>query len=178
MAGRVVLPLFALNQLPVNVYGRAIAPGLTPHHMYLPGPRRGLFNWNAARRAEEIVLVESVIDALSLVEAGVGQVIGLFGAHGVTEEHRELVRRFGVKRVVVALDCDQAGHEAAPQVAGSDSAVATAALAALSNGDGAVKERKPGSGVGRGVRTAGASPCIESGVAVAGGGTASRPRPA
>ncbi len=117
MAGRVVFPLLALNQLPVNVYGRAISAALEPHHMYLPGPRRGLFNWNAARRAEEIVLVESVIDALSLVEAGVGQAIALFGASGVTEEHRDLVRRFGVKRVVVALDADDAGHQAAPQVA-------------------------------------------------------------
>ena len=117
MAGRVVFPLFALNQLPVNVYGRAIAGDVEPRHMYLPGPRRGLFNWNAARRAEEIVLVESVIDSLSLVEAGVGQAIALFGAHGVTEEHRDLVRRFGVRRVVVALDADETGHKAAPQVA-------------------------------------------------------------
>ena len=117
MAGRVVFPLLAMNQLPVNVYGRAIASDVEPAHMYLPGPRRGLFNWNAARRAEEIVLVESVIDALSLVEAGVGQAIALFGASGVTEEHRELVRRFGVRRVLVALDCDQAGHEAGAKVA-------------------------------------------------------------
>lgn len=117
MAGRVVFPLFAFNQLPVNVYGRAISADVEPRHMYLPGPLRGLFNWNAARRAERIVLVESTIDALSLVEAGVGEAIALFGAHGVTEEHRELVRRFGVRRVVVALDADATGREAGAQVA-------------------------------------------------------------
>jgi|CXWL01.1.fsa_nt_gi DNA primase catalytic core len=119
MAGRVVFPLLALNQLPVSAYGRAIDPATEPRHQYLPGPLRGLFNWNAARRAEEIILVESVIDALSLVEAGVGQAIALFGAHGVTEEHKELVRRFGVRRVVVALDADETGRKAALDVAAS-----------------------------------------------------------
>ncbi len=62
------------------------------------------------------MLVESVIDSLSLVEAGVGQAIALFGAHGVTEEHRDWCA-FGVRRVVVALDADKTGHKAAPQVA-------------------------------------------------------------
>lgn len=116
MTGRIVFPLVALNQLPVGLYGRAIDDAAEPRHMFLPGPRRGLFNWNAARRSKEILLVESVIDALSLIEAGVGNVIPLYGVNGFTEDHKELLARCGVTSVVVALDADETGRKAAPQV--------------------------------------------------------------
>ena len=116
MKGRLVFPLVAFNQLPVGLYGRAIDESVDPHHMFLPGPRRGLFNWNAARRSKEILVVESVLDALSLVEAGIGNAIPIYGINGVTEDHKELVKRCGVSSVVVALDADEAGRKATPQV--------------------------------------------------------------
>ena len=116
MKGRLVFPLVAFNQLPVGLYGRAIDEALDPHHLFLPGPRRGLFNWNAARRSKEILLVESVLDALSLIEAGVGNAIPLYGIHGITEDHKELVKRCGLASVVVALDADEAGRKATPQI--------------------------------------------------------------
>jgi DNA primase catalytic core len=116
MKGRIVFPLVAFNQLPVGLYGRAIDDSIEPHHMFLPGPRRGLFNWNAARMRKEILLVESVIDALSLVEAGVGNAIPLYGINGLTEDHRGLVKRCGVTSVVVALDADETGRKATPQI--------------------------------------------------------------
>ncbi|MGA7990281.1 MAG: toprim domain-containing protein [Thermoanaerobaculia bacterium] len=116
MKGRIVFPLVAFNQLPVGLYGRAIVETVEPHHMFLPGPRRGLFNWNAARSKKEILVVESVIDALSLVEAGVGNAIPLYGVSGLTDDHKELVKRCGVTSVVVALDADEAGKRAAPQI--------------------------------------------------------------
>lgn len=118
MKGRVVFPLFAFNQLAVGLYGRAIDEKNEPHHLFLPGPRRGLFNWNAARRSKEILLVESVIDAFSLIESGVTNAIPLYGVNGLTEDHRELVKRFEVTSVVVALDADETGRKASPFVAG------------------------------------------------------------
>ncbi len=116
MKGRLVFPLVAFNQLPVGLYGRAIDEALDPHHLFLPGPRRGLFNWNAARRSKEILVVESVLDALSLIEAGVGNVIPLYGIHGLTDDHKELVKRCGLESVVVALDADEAGRKATPRL--------------------------------------------------------------
>ena len=116
MKGRLVFPLVAFNQLPVGLYGRAIDEALDPHHLFLPGPRRGLFNWNAARRSKEILLVESVLDALSLIEAGVGNAIPLYGIHGLTDDHKELVKRCGLESVVVALDADEAGRKATPRL--------------------------------------------------------------
>ncbi len=116
MKGRVVFPLVAFNQLPVGLYGRAIDDDVLPYHLFLPGPRRGLFNWNAARRSKEILVMESVIDAHSLVEAGIGNAIPLYGINGFTEDHKELVKRCGVTSVVVALDSDEAGRKMTAQV--------------------------------------------------------------
>jgi len=116
MKGRIVFPLVAFNQLPVGLYGRAIDDSVEPHHMFLPGPHRGLFNWNAARSKKEILVVESVIDALSLVEAGVGNAIPLYGINGLTEDHKELVKRCGVTSIVLGLDADEAGKKATPQI--------------------------------------------------------------
>ncbi len=116
MKARVVFPLVAFNQLPVGLYGRAIDEEVLPHHLFLPGPRRGLFNWNAARRSKEILVVESVIDALSLVEAGIGNAIPIYGINGLTEDHKELVKRCGVTSVVIALDADEAGRKTTTQV--------------------------------------------------------------
>lgn len=102
MKGRVVFPLFAFNQLPVNLYGHAVTKALEPER-FLPGKRRGLFNQNAGRRSRELIIVESVIGAASFVESGVQNAIPLHGADGFGEEHREIVRRFAVASVVVAL---------------------------------------------------------------------------
>ncbi|MEO6326069.1 MAG: toprim domain-containing protein [Thermoanaerobaculia bacterium] len=116
MKGRVIFPLFALNQLPVSLYGRAITADLFAHNL-LPGQRHGIYNQNAPRRSKELLVVESVIDAASLVEAGVGNAIPLYGVNGFSDDHRELVRRFGVTSVVVALDADETGRRATPHVA-------------------------------------------------------------
>lgn len=116
MKGRIVFPLVAFNQLPVGLYGRAIDEAVEPHHMFLPGPRRGLFNWNAARSKKEILVVESVIDAHSLIEVGIGNAIPIYGASGLTEDHKELVKRCGVTSIVMALDSDEAGRKATPQI--------------------------------------------------------------
>jgi DNA primase len=57
----VVFPLTAFNQTPVSMYGRAIEKDL---HLYLP-PRRALFNWTQAKNYQEVILAESILDALS-----------------------------------------------------------------------------------------------------------------
>lgn len=128
MKGRVVFPLVAFNQLPVGLYGRTIDDALEPHHLFLPGPRRGLFNWNAVRRAKELLVVESVIDALSLIEAGVGNAIPIYGVNGMTGDHKELMKRFA-GNVVVALDADETGRKATPQVVAAFQALGAKARA-------------------------------------------------
>ena len=110
MGGCVVFPLpDPLSAAWINLYGRGVK---TDRHCYLPGPLRGVFNFQAARSGEEVILTESVIDACSFHQAGVRNSIPLYGINGFTGDHLDLMKREGVKRVVIALDNDEAGHRA------------------------------------------------------------------
>jgi DNA primase len=91
-----------------NLYGRGVK---TPRHCYLPGPLRGVVNFQAARSSEEVVLAESVLDALSFHQAGIATAIPIYGTSGFTADHFDLLKREGVKRVVLALDNDDAGRK-------------------------------------------------------------------
>jgi DNA primase len=117
MKGRLVFPLMALNQLPVSVYGRSIHDGHEPRHMLLSGPRQGLFNWNAARRAKELLLVESVMCTMSLLESQLPNVIPLCGSSMIPYELWDLVTRFSVETIVLGLDADETGRQKAPVLA-------------------------------------------------------------
>lgn len=110
----VTFPLTAFNQAPVGLYGRATAKDL---HLYLPGPRRGLFNWNTARNHPEIILTESIIDALSFIQCGYLNAIPIYGANGYIQDHAEFFKRFGTKKVTLALDPDETGKKAAAAIA-------------------------------------------------------------
>src|SRR5690606_15123242 len=70
--GSLVVPVFDAGGNVVEVYGRKITPNLrpgTPQHLYLPGPHRGVFNRDALA-SPEIILCESLIDALTFWNAG------------------------------------------------------------------------------------------------------------
>ncbi len=110
MGGCVVLPIpDPLSAAWINLYGRGVK---SDRHCYLPGPLRGVFNFHAARAGEEVILTESVIDACSFHQAGVRNSIPLYGINGFTSDHLDLLKREGVKRVVLALDNDEAGRRA------------------------------------------------------------------
>jgi DNA primase len=93
-----------------SLYGRGLR---TDRHCYLPGPLRGVLNFQAARSSEEIVLAESILDALSFHQAGIATAIPLYGTNGFTGDHLDLFKRERVIRVVLALDNDEAGRKAA-----------------------------------------------------------------
>jgi DNA primase catalytic core len=124
MQGCVVFPLTdaGAGQV-VSLYGRraelnpqpAIRTGRSPQltHLYLPGPRRGVFNPQGARNAEEVIITESVIDACAVWSAGVRNVIPVYGTNGLTDEIIAHLQECRVKRVVLMLDSDSAGQHAA-----------------------------------------------------------------
>ena len=91
-----------------NLYGRGLK---TPRHCYLPGPLRGVLNFQAARLSPEVVLTEAIFDALSFHQAGIAIAIPIYGVNGFTADHFDLLKREGVKRVVLALDNDEAGRK-------------------------------------------------------------------
>jgi DNA primase catalytic core len=92
-----------------NLYGRGLR---TPRHCYLPGPLRGVLNFQAARSSSEVILTESVLDALSFHQAGIATAIPIYGTNGFTGDHLDLLKREQVSRVILALDGDATGRKA------------------------------------------------------------------
>ncbi|MEW6747817.1 MAG: CHC2 zinc finger domain-containing protein [Planctomycetota bacterium] len=120
LRGSVVIPIFGASGEVVQMYGRKITAGLrqgTPLHLYLPGPQRGVWNVEALEASREIILCESLIDALTFWCAGFRNVTTAYGTNGVTDDHWEAFRRFGTERVLIAFDRDEAGARAASALA-------------------------------------------------------------
>jgi hypothetical protein len=121
LAGSLVVPIFDEAGLVAGMYGRKIGERLregTPLHLYLPGPHRGVWNWEALRDFKEIVLCESLIDGLTFWTAGYRNVTASFGVEGFTRDHWALFRRYAIERVLIAYDRDAAGERAAEALAG------------------------------------------------------------
>jgi DNA primase len=106
-----------------NLYGRGLK---TPRHCYLPGPLRGVVNFQAARTSDEVILAESILDALSFHQAGIATAIPLYGTNGFTPDHLDLLKREGVRHVILALDNDDAGRKATASLKGKLSAAGIA----------------------------------------------------
>jgi len=114
--GRVVVPIFDATGNVASLYGRRLSDE-EPKHIYLRGERRGVFNSTAAKANESLLLVESIFDAMSLWSAGLRYVISLYGKDGWTRDHETLVRENSVTEIVLALDSDPRGQEAAGALA-------------------------------------------------------------
>jgi DNA primase catalytic core len=118
MRGCVLFPLVAAGGANsghvVGLYGRSIEGR---RHLYLPGERRGVFNPQGAKHADEVIITEGVIDAAALWSAGLRNVIPVYGVTGLTEEIMAHLVECRVKRVVLLLDTDDAGRAAASDMA-------------------------------------------------------------
>ena len=120
--GSLVVPLFDAAGQVVNLYGRKIRNDLragTPAHLYLTGPRRGLFNRAAMTpgTCEELIVCEALIDALTFWCAGLRNVTSAYGVEGVTDELIEATQAARVARVLIAFDRDEAGERGATKLA-------------------------------------------------------------
>jgi DNA primase catalytic core len=118
--GSLVIPVVDEAGQVSEVYGRKIRKDLrkgTPHHLYLPGPHRGV--WNAAELAgsREVILCEALIDAMSFWVNGYRNVTASYGTGGFTDEHLAVFKQHGIQRVLIAYDRDAAGNRAAEALA-------------------------------------------------------------
>ncbi|WP_036085457.1 CHC2 zinc finger domain-containing protein [Leptospira noguchii] len=117
--GHVIFPLLDEEGNRSGVYGRNLGKKnelLAQRHKYLPGPHSGLWN-REAFRGKDLVLCESVIDALTLYLNGIRNVTCSYGVEGYTKElHAEILKQ-KPKRIVVAYDNDTAGNEASKRLA-------------------------------------------------------------
>lgn len=114
--GCLVLPLTHPDEGVVGLYGRHLEHEGQRRHRLLPGPMRGLLNWQTLRSSKRLVLVEGVLDALSFWQAGVRDVSCLFGCN-LPPDLERLLGGSAVREVVLALDGDPAGRENAERLA-------------------------------------------------------------
>lgn len=116
-AGCVVVPLEHPDEGVVGFYGRKIDASDRVPHLYLPGPKRGVLNWQTLKLARQVVLAESVLDALALWQAGCREVTCLYGVQTIPADLAEALGRYGVREVKFCLDGDRAGREATTRLA-------------------------------------------------------------
>lgn len=120
-SGSLVIPVIDEQGLIHEVYGRKILGKRlrkgTPLHTYLPGPHRGVFNASAFKNYHDIILCESLIDALTFYAHGFYHVTSSFGVSGFTEDLLAAFKNHAIKKVFIAYDRDDAGNKAAEKLA-------------------------------------------------------------
>ena len=119
LAGSLVVPIRDVEGRIVQLYGRKITQRLrkgTPLHLYLAGPQRGVWNVAALRSSREIILCESLLDALTFWHHGFEHVTTSYGTNGFTEELAQAFEAYGTQRVLIAYDRDDAGDAAATKL--------------------------------------------------------------
>jgi DNA primase len=109
----ITFPITGNNDQVVGIYGRGIESTI---HLYIAGKHKSVFNRKASKVYEEIILTESIIDALSLIQLGIQNVQACYGTNGFTEEHLAILKDDRVKTVLIGFDNDQAGRTAAEKL--------------------------------------------------------------
>ncbi len=120
LRGSVVVPLFDEEGKLVQMYGRKVTPNLrkgTALHLYLAGPQRGVWNLDALKASDTIILCESLIDAMTFWAHGIRNVTAAYGTSGVTEDHWKAFEKYGTKRIYIAFDRDAAGEKGSQELA-------------------------------------------------------------
>ncbi len=162
LAGSLVIPVLDEAGNVAEAYGRKVRDDLragTPRHLYLPGPHRGVWNLPAVAASDEIIVAESLIDALSFWCAGFRHVTACYGAGGFTPDHERAFAEHGVRRVLIAFDRDGAGDKAARELAADLAARGVECFrvgfpAGADANDVAVASKDPAGALGRAIRSA------------------------
>ncbi len=124
-SGSIVVPVFDAQGNVCEIYGRKINNNLrkgTIYHTYLDGDARttdgrGVFNLAALQAVDEVILCESIIDALTFWCAGYRNVTTSYGAKGFTDDHLAAFEQHSIKRVLIAYDNDKTGNDEAKELA-------------------------------------------------------------
>jgi len=116
--GCIVIPVRTSSGDIVQLYGRRIESKIPKEmrHLYLARPLAGVFN-AAALKSREIILTESILDALTFVHHGMENVTCTFGTANFTDEIFEAIRAAKIESVKLAFDSDEAGEQAAAKAA-------------------------------------------------------------
>jgi len=111
----IVFPVLDVDGNLVTLYGRHTGDG-DKRHVFLPQRSKGLWNAPIIKTYSELIVVESVLDALSVETAGYPNVIALHGTGGISAGEIADMNQYGVSKLTLLLDGDEAGHKAAERL--------------------------------------------------------------
>ena len=115
--GCVVVPLFHPTDGLVGFYGRRIDPAAKVRHLFLPGPKRAVFGFQAMEAASSVYVTEGVFDALSLWLVGLRPVTCVFGVGGgLPEELEKHLRASSITELRLCFDDDRSGRRGQQKV--------------------------------------------------------------
>lgn len=114
--GCIVIPVRNASGDIVQLYGRRTDPKAPKEmrHLYLARPLAGIFN-APSLTTREIILTESILDALTFIRHGMENATCTFGTANFTEEIFEAIRAAKIESVRLAFDADEAGETATTQ---------------------------------------------------------------
>jgi DNA primase len=112
----VLFPLRNKEHKIVSLYGRSITNNSDQRHFYLAG-REGLYPGYPKAATTRLILVESIIDAVSVLQQHdltlQYELLALYGTNGLTDEHQQAIRSLQhLEEVIFLLNGDEAGEAA------------------------------------------------------------------
>jgi DNA primase len=112
----VIFPLRSVEHKVVSLYGRSLTNDSDQRHFYLTG-REGLYPGYPKAAATRLILVESIIDAVSILQQHEltiqYELLALYGTNGLTDEHLQaLLALKHLEEIIFMLNGDEAGKAA------------------------------------------------------------------
>jgi DNA primase len=112
----IIFPLRNSGHKIVSLYGRSITGNSDQRHFYLSG-REGLYPGYPKATTTRLILVESIIDAATLLQQPDitidYEVLALYGTNGLTDEHQQAILSCKhLEEIIFMLNGDAAGEAA------------------------------------------------------------------
>ncbi len=111
-----IFPLRNREHKIVSLYGRSISNNGDQRHFYL-ADREGLYPGYPKAATTRLILTESIIDAVSLLQQPQvtiqHEVLALYGTNGLTDEHQQAILALKhLEEIIFLLNGDEAGEAA------------------------------------------------------------------
>lgn len=112
----IIFPLKNQNNKIVSLYGRSIVNNEESRHFYLQN-REGLYPGYPSLQTKKLILTESIIDTVSLLQqkdiAETYSVLALYGTNGLTDEHtKAIIELPQLEEIILMLNADEPGDAA------------------------------------------------------------------
>ena len=122
LIGCLTVPIMNLEGATTQIYGRRIGKTTKDNrHLYLAKKQEGIFNAEILhpdpKSSKEIILCESIIDALTFYHHGMENVTCTYGTSHLSSELIEAIKSAKIETIKLAFDADPSGEKATTKVA-------------------------------------------------------------